>query len=169
MADLIAWWAATYRGNDLIQLGSALGHILSVAYAARYALNGDRAALRLTSGSVARRPPALQLRDLETIARAHQHVIGGLAFAFATGIAQLLAQLSYLGSSPIFWIKMVLLTSLLINGWLIRGVGRGLLSGGASLEDPRSSRMLRGSALRSAVLWCVLVVMGLLLTTVRPS
>ncbi|MEO5511736.1 MAG: hypothetical protein ABIV28_07740 [Longimicrobiales bacterium] len=118
MTDAIAWWSEVYRSNDIVQLLAALGHIASIAYAARYALAGDRAALRITSHS--KRPAD----DLRTLTSAHSYVLTGLAFALVTGIAQLAAQLDYLQRSPVFWIKMSTLTALLVNGRLIQLAGR---------------------------------------------
>lgn len=158
---LIEWWTELYRGNDVVQLLAGLGHILSLVFAARYALEGDRAALRAE-----RRPPAQRDALLALIDRAHRPVLIGLTLALITGLAQLLAQLSYLPFSPWFWVKMAGLVALLANGRLLQLAERRLR---ASPEQPQQWRALRAAAKRSVTLWAVLVVLGLLLTTVRPS
>ncbi len=181
MSGAIAWWAELYRTNDIVQLLAAFGHILAILYAARYALRGDRAALRLTRPDG--RFERTRVRDLRQITGAHVHVITGLGFALLTGVAQLLAQLHYLPQSPIFWIKMTMIALLLANGRVIQvaggraaavikvadapGSAAGAVGDGAG--GPAALRGLRTAALRSIALWCTLVVLGLLLTTVRPS
>lgn len=132
-----------------------------------HALRGDRAALRLTSTSRGTFRPFND--DITTITRAHRHVISGLAFALATGIAQLLAQLSYLPQSPVFWGKMFVLLCLLANGRIIQVIGRELATVSMTGSAPAvNAYRLRNAARRSIALWCAMVLLGLLLTTVRP-
>jgi len=156
----VAWWTELYRGNDVVQLLAGLGHILSVAFAARFALAGDRAALRAE-----RRAPPQRLALLEQIGRAHRPVLIGLALALLTGLAQLLAQLSYLPQSPWAWLKLAGLVALLANGRIIQVTGARLRQ---EPDAPARWRVLRGAARRSLALWGTLVLLGLLLTTVRP-
>ncbi len=167
MADVIAWWSGLYRANDIVQMAAAFGHLAAIAFAARYALAGDAAALRLTSSS--RRPA----EDLLRITTAHPRVIGGLAVALLTGLAQLAAQLDYLPRSPIFWIKMTMLALLLVNGRMIQLAGRAAAAAAATRETGSTSvavpSVLRAAAMRSIALWCAILLLGLLLTTVRPS
>lgn len=157
---MIGWWETLYRGSDLVQLLAGLGHLLAIAYAARYALAGDRAALRAE-----RRPPAQRDALLAQIGRAHRPVLIGLGFALLTGLAQLLAQLAWLPQSPWWWLKLAGLAALLANG---RMVQLAVVRLRADPAQPRQWRALRGAARRSIALWAALVIVGLLLTTVRP-
>lgn len=157
---VIGWWEALYRGNDAVQLLAGLGHLLAVAFAARFALAGDRAALRAE-----RRPPVQRDALLAQIGRAHRPVLIGLGLALLTGLAQLLAQLAYLPGSPWFWLKLTGLVALLANG---RVLARAAATLRASPQQPPQWRTLRAAAKRSIGLWLGLVVVGLLLTTVRP-
>jgi hypothetical protein len=157
---VVAWWSGVYRGNDVVQLLAGLGHILSILYGARFALAGDRAALRAE-----RKPAAQRAALLAQIGNAHRPVLIGLGLALLTGLAQLLAQLSYLPRSPWAWLKLLGLVALLANGRVIQVAGARLR---ANAEQPRAWRTLRAAARRSLALWAVLVVLGLLLTTVRP-
>jgi hypothetical protein len=173
MESAIAWWAQLYRTNDIVQILAAFGHILSIAYAARFALAGDRAALRLTRATyavaspIASAAPRTRSRaaDLNTLTSAHRHVLTGLACALVTGLAQLAAQLDYLPQSPIFWVKMTLLVVLLANGRVIQLAGRRAVHAASSSGIPDE---LRPAALRSIALWCTLILLGLLLTTILP-
>jgi hypothetical protein len=158
LTDALTSWAALYARSDTIQFTAACGHLLSIAYAARYALRGDRAVLRMTSSNARTREVSAARGELEILTGAHRHVITGLCFALITGIAQLTAQLDYLPQSPIFWTKMLLLVLLLANGRIIQLAGRR-----ADLAA------LRPAAIRSLALWGITVLTGLLLTTVRPS
>lgn len=157
---LIAWWTAAYRGHDSVQLLAGLGHILSVLWAARFALNGDRFALRAE-----RRPAPQRAALLASIGNTHRPVLIGLSLALLTGLAQLLAQLSYLPRSPWAWLKLLGLIALLVNGRVIQVMADRLRR---NPEQPASWRSLRAAAKRSLALWGALVVVGLLLTTVRP-
>jgi hypothetical protein len=156
---VVAWWSELYRGSDVVQLLAAAGHILSVLFAARYALSGDRAALRAP-----RRAPAQRVLLLGQIGRAHRPVLAGLALGLVTGLAQLLAQLSYLPASVWAWLKLAALLALLANGRIIQ-VSAARLRTQAGEGDWRP---LQRAAVRSVALWGTLVLLGLLLTTVRP-
>jgi len=160
VGDVIAWWTVLYRGSDVVQLLAAAGHILSILFAARFALAGDRAALRAE-----RRPPAQQAVLLAEIGRAHRPVLIGLSLALVTGLAQLLAQLSYLPQSPWAWLKLLALFALLANGRIIQLTTARLRRDSG---QRRAWQQLRAAARRSLVLWGSLVLLGLLLTTVRP-
>jgi len=157
---VITWWTEVYRGSDLVQLLAAAGHILSILFAARFALAGDRAALRAE-----RRPPALRAALLTEIGRAHRLVLIGLSLALLTGLAQLLAQLSYLPRSPWAWLKLLGLVALLANGRIVQLTAERLRR---NPDQPRAWPVLRAAAKRSLLLWGMLVILGLLLTTVRP-
>jgi hypothetical protein len=166
-ASAIAWWTQYYASHDVVQLAAAGGHLVAIGYAASHALRGDRAALRLTSVSRGTFRPFND--DITTITRAHRHVIAGLTFALATGIAQLVAQLDYLPKSPVFWSKMLALVSLLANGRIIQVIGRELATVSMTGSAPAvNSYRLRNAAMRSIALWCAMILLGLLLTTVRP-
>jgi hypothetical protein len=156
----VAWWSELYRGNDVVQLLAGLGHILTIVYAGRHALEGDRAALRAE-----RRPAAQRDALLRSIGTQHRPVLIGLSLALLTGLAQLLAQLDYLPRSPWFWAKMAGLVMLLANGRIIMNTAAQLRS---NPDQPSRWRALRAGASRSLVLWSSLVLLGLLLTTVRP-
>jgi hypothetical protein len=156
----------------VVQLAAAGGHLLAIAYALRYAIAGDMAALKLTashSKGIAGRSNSY----ITTITRAHRHVITGLALALIAGLAQLAAQLDYLPRSPIFWTKMLTLLLLLANGRIIQLTGRRLAAstGAGNVEghNARDLRDLRFAALRSVFLWVAMILLGLMLTTVRPD
>jgi hypothetical protein len=180
--DLVTRWAQFYASHDAAQLAAACGHLLALAYALSYAIPGDRAALRITD-SAPRDAKAATLRakrdnlDIMFIMRAHRHVITGLALALLTGLAQLLAQLDVLPRSPIFWTKMFFLLCLIVNGRIIQLTDRKVYAlvnarNAPSAEDNlyRSVRAtgLRGAAMRSLALWGIMLLTGLLLTTVKP-
>lgn len=160
LGGVVAWWAELYRGNDVVQLLAGLGHILAIVYAGRHALEGDRAALRAE-----RRPAPQQAALLAQIGAAHRPVLIGLSLALLTGLAQLLAQLDYLLPSGWFWAKLVGLALLLANGRVIMRSAAALR---ADPEPPARWQRLRAASVRSLVLWSALVILGLLLTTVRP-
>lgn len=157
---VVGWWAELYRDHDIVQLLAGLGHILTIVYAGRHALAGDRAALRAEA-----RPPAQRDALLQTIGAQHRPVLIGLSLALLTGLAQLLAQLDYLPGSFWFWIKIGGLALLLANGRIIMRAAARLRQDAA---QPPVWRTLRAGAVRSLVLWTSLVIVGLMLTTVRP-
>lgn len=157
---VIGWWSELYRGSALVQFLAGLGHIVALLFAARFALAGDRAALRAE-----RRPPGQRDALLAQIGRAHLPVLVGLFLALLTGLAQLLAQLDYLLPSPWWWLKVAGLVALLANGRILQLSAERLRAAPADAgEWPR----LRSAAKRSVALWSALVLIGLMLTTVRP-
>ena len=158
ITDALTSWAALYSSSDVIQFSAACGHLLAIAYAARYALLGDRAVLRLTSAEARVREASAARGDLRVLTGAHRHVLSGLSLALLTGLAQLTAQLDYLPQSPVLWVKLLLLVLLLANGRIIQLAGR---RGDAGA--------LRPAAVRSIALWGLTLLAGLMLTTVRPS
>ncbi|HSJ13643.1 MAG TPA: hypothetical protein VK939_04460 [Longimicrobiales bacterium] len=160
LGGAVAWWTELYRGHDVVQFLAGLGHILTIVFAGRYALAGDRAALRAQ-----RRPPAQRDALLRSIVSMHRPVLLGLSLALLTGLAQLLAQLDYLPGSFWFWAKLTGLALLLANGRVIMLASRSLR---ADPEQPARWRTLRAAAVRSLVLWTSLVIIGLMMTTVRP-
>lgn len=157
LASLSQWlepWADLYGGSAALSTGVTAVHLAGVLVGGGLALASDRATLR------ALRHPRALAHHLDELAAVHRPVLLGLAVTGATGALMLAADLESLASSPVFWIKMLVLAALLANGALIRGAARRL----ARQIDSASWRgRLAGAARASAALWLAALVLGAVL------
>ncbi len=168
LAHLLEPWSDLFRASAALQAVALFGHLGGIALAGGFAVTTDRVILRVRLSTA-----AIRTRALRHMRRVHGIVLAGLTLAIITGIATLLADIQDLLPSWIFWLKMLLVSALLVNGGLLRREGRGLLLAMETqgLDDPKAvpgdgwSR-LRTAAARSAILWAVTILVGILLTTV---
>lgn len=171
LTSLAHWlqpWADLFRSSAALQAVALFGHLGGIALAGGFAVATDRIILRVRLSTA-----AIRTRALRHMRRVHRFVLGGLTLAIITGIATLLADVQDLLPSWIFWLKMLLVSALLFNGGLLRREGRQLLAAmdAHGIDDPKEvpgdgwSR-LRDAAARSAILWAVTILVGILLTTV---
>jgi threonine/homoserine/homoserine lactone efflux protein len=141
----------------LLQFLAGFGHAGAILLAGLTALASDRAVLRAIH-----RPPQ-RAGALAQLQRSHRRVLAGLSLALLTGLTMLSAQLATLPRSLFLWIKLAGLATLLWNGLRILRRERLLRT------DPQSDThwvAMEAPARTSAILWCALALMGVLLTTV---
>lgn len=168
LAGWLEAWSDLFRASAAIQAIALFGHLGGIALAGGLALSTDRTVLRVRRSSA-----AIRARALRHMGRVHGIVLAGLTLVIITGIATLLADIQDLLPSWIFWLKMVLVSALLANGWVLRREGRRTLAAmeARDLDDPAAvpgdgwSR-IRAAAARSAILWAVTALVGILLTAV---
>ena len=150
-------WADFYARSDLLQFLAGFGHAGAILFAGLTALASDREILRALTR------PRLRPDALAQLQRAHLRVFIGLGCALLTGGLMLSAQLATLPRSAFFWLKMAGLLTLVWNGRRILRHERWLRS------DPENEvfwQAMRVPAQTSAVVWCAVALMGVLLTTV---
>jgi hypothetical protein len=84
-------------------------------------------------------------------------VLLGLGLTFVTGLLQVASDLKTFLPSTIFWSKMALVALLLANG--------GLVMRGEKAATTGNWGLLRTAAVASLVLWTVILLFGVILTS----
>lgn len=159
LAELARPWAETYRAHDVLQFGIHAAHLGGITFAGGTALAADRMALRL-----GRRPPAQRQAFLAHLQTRHARVLTALSVVAASGLLLLGAHVPTLLPSPVYWLKMTLLATLLWNGSRLRATGRRLHRDFD--PSPDAWAPLATYAGRSVALWFAIALMGVILTTV---
>ena len=158
LGGLIEGWGHLYRDSATLQTGVAFVHVGGLVGAGGLAISSDRAILRSSREDAAGRQ--LRLKDL---AGTHRPVMISLSLVFASGLLFFLADLDTFLTSWVFWLKMGLVASLMVNGWLLLRAER------AVEHDPTSEpgwRGLRRRAATSLLLWLVITLAGTALVNV---
>ena len=148
-------WSDLYAGSTTISASVEFAHLAGLLFAGGFAMAFDRAALRVSSSSVAQRTNFLA--ELRAV---HTPVLLGLAVVTLSGFALLFADLEALLPSTVFWLKMVALLALLLNGIGIQRAGEKLRRDALNVGTWRA---LRRGSLFSITLWVLLVLLGVLL------
>lgn len=152
-------WARVYNDSKALSTGVTFVHLGSLFAAGGFAIAADRATLRLRGSDL---PGVIRhLGELEAI---HRPVIIGLLLTVASGLLMLAADVEALLPSPLFWIKMGVVATLLANGAMLQRAERNLRTGRGSPD--RAWRRLRRSAAASLVLWFASVLLGTVLLAV---
>lgn len=160
-------WADLYRDSVTVQALVLFGHLGGILLAGGLAVTADRTVLRVRGTR-----PGVRIALLRNLRRTHGFVLAGLAVVALSGIARLLADVRIFLPSWIFWLKMVLVAALLVNGRALQREGlrlRSVMEGGAEPRDPAQLPgwpRLRAASMRSASLWAATILVGILLTTV---
>jgi hypothetical protein len=168
--DQIAAWCKPW--NDLFShsklvSGSVTGaHIIALLFAGGLAIAADRSTLRAYARD--RTTRVYQAREVQAV---HAPVLVGLGVLAASGILLALSDVETFFPSPVFWIKLTLVASLLVNGGVLTVTERSLNTSVASgldaspAEDRLWSRM-RVLAWTSVTLWTATAVVGIVLSNV---
>jgi hypothetical protein len=149
-------WADFYSHSKGAETIVQALHIGGLLLGGGIAVAADRASLR------AMRVPAAErshyVRELATV---HSWVLAGLTIVALSGIAMVTADIETFFGSWIYWTKMALVIVLLINGYVITRVERGLVQD-ASDRSPHWGTMRR-TAVASLFLWFTITVAGVAL------
>ena len=155
---LHAWlssWASIYANSASVRTALGFAHVGGLVASAGPALMMDRAILRaVRAGSSAR---GAHLAELEAT---HPLVLSGLLVVLVSGLLLMAADIETFLQSVTFWIKMGLVTLLILNGWRLRRLGRETGSVHAAL------RPLGRAAIASIVLWTLTTLAGAALPNV---
>lgn len=155
LSGLAQPWSDLYGSSATVSASVEFVHLGGLLIAGGFAMAFDRAALRVSSGSVAQRTSFLA--ELNAV---HVPVLMGLAAVTASGLALLFADLETFLPSTLFWLKMVALFALLLNGIGIRRSGDRLRRDALNASTWRT---LRRAARFSMSLWMLLLFLGVLL------
>lgn len=159
-AHLFAPWQAAYSDSTVISTSVTTVHVVAIVFGAGLAIAADRATLRHARGDDGER-----LRLLGEIHATHRPVLIALALMFVSGAALAAADIKTFVGAPVFWIKLGLVTLLLMNGVVLERTEASLKKGNSIevLSRDRSRKMwkrLRRSAVLSIALWTATIVAG---------
>ncbi len=168
---LAAWlepWAAFYGDHTALSTAILAGHLLALFVGGGVAVAADRTVLRAAPVS------AGDHRALaDALHATHALVVALLGVTMATGVLMAAADVGTYAASPVYWTKMGGVALLLSNGALLRraeAAVRGAAPVPALADDADVARLagawgaVRAAARRSLVLWCTLVLLGVLLS-----
>jgi uncharacterized membrane-anchored protein len=159
-AHLFAPWQAAYSDSTVISTSVTTVHVVAIVFGAGLAIAADRATLRHARGDDGER-----LRLLGEIHATHRPVLIALALMFVSGAGLAAADIKTFVGAPVFWIKLGLVTLLLMNGVVLERTEASLKKGNSLevLSRDRSRKMwkrLRRSAVLSIALWTATIVAG---------
>ena len=155
LAKIADPWAKIFSHSQAVSAGVLFFHLAPLVFAAGAAFTADRATLRAAKAGAAERA-----RQLQDIAASHRIVLSGLALSFVSGSLLFLSDVETFLGSVFFWIKLGLVGSLLLNGFLMTRTEKALATSG---EDVALWARMRTIALMSAVLWLATTLAGVVL------
>jgi hypothetical protein len=156
IVSLLKPWADFYSHSKATATVVTFMHIGGLLLAGGLAIGADRASLRALRLPAAQRPAVLQ-----ELAAIHRWVIGGLAVVAGSGLMLLLADIETFLGSWIFWVKMLMVAVLLLNGVMMTRVEKGLASDAS--ESSRHWGSLRRASQSSLALWFAITLAGVAL------
>jgi hypothetical protein len=152
LSDAVTWWAAAYGDHRLLSVSIRFLHIAGLVVGGGTAMITDRAILRGARGNADERASAIV-----SLHRSHLTVVPALVLVVATGVLLSAADLSTFFASPIYWVKLGLVSVLFING-------AGLVAAERLAARKDAWRRLAFGSAASLALWIVLLFVGTLLT-----
>jgi len=146
------WWSSIYGNHTAVSVSVLFLHLGGLLVAASAALTTDRQILAAASADQ-------QQRVLAALPAAHGTVLSGLAVVVASGVLLTLSDLEFMLHQPLYYVKLLVVTLLLANGWQLQRAERRAASG-LSKDWTR----LRGTARLSGALWFATVLAGVMLS-----
>lgn len=157
LVQLVEPWSQLYGDSTLLQTLIVFGHIAALVFAGGLAVTLDRGTLRASRGS-----SEIRWRQLEELRAAHRLVITGLTLSLVTGLLLFTADLETYFSAWIFWLKLGLIVSLLVNGFAMTRLESRIGSTPNAADDAGWST-LRATAAISIFLWFAIALAGVAL------
>jgi hypothetical protein len=157
VADAADPWKNLYGDSKTVATAVVFAHLGALFVGGGLALAADRATMRAVRGGVPVDDGGV--RTLAELAGTHRPVVIALAIVFASGVLLFLSDVETFWGSPVYWIKMTLVATLLVNGWLMTRVEATLATGAGSGPWGR----LRAHAALSALLWMTTLLAGVAL------
>jgi hypothetical protein len=159
LVQLFKPWNDFYSHSKVAETVVVFSHFGAILLAGGLAIAADRTTLRALRRDVGER--AYPMRELASV---HRWVISGLAIIVISGLALLTSDLETFFGSWIFWVKMALVATLLVNGLLMTRAEAALAKDGSEASPHWGA--LRGAAVRSLTLWFVITLLGAALANV---
>jgi uncharacterized membrane protein len=160
LAQPFEGWKDLYSHSTTISTIVLTVHLGAMFVGGGFALAADRMTLRVSAEH-----PDERARQLAEVANVHRAVLIGIALLLITGVALALADLENFLTSPVFWIKLILVALLLVNGALLQRSENRLRHGTDTGESiPSDWSRLRTFSVLSILLWLSTFIVGSLLT-----
>lgn len=156
LVNLLEPWNRLYSHSKLTATVVTFLHVGGLLLAGGLAIAADRGTLRALRIAAHERPH--HLRELGAV---HRWVIGGLAIVVISGLALLASDIETFFGSGIFWVKMVLVLALLVNGLLMTRAEESLARDAG--ENAPAWRTMHRVAVTSLGLWFVTAALGVAL------
>jgi hypothetical protein len=150
VSHLVAWWATFYSGSAIMRTLVSFVHLAGLVGGGGAAISADRATLKAT-----RRGLAVRREQIDAIHHTHRAVVLGLAAVIISGVLLFAGDVSTYAPSRLFWLKMMMVTVLMINGAFLVRVGHG-----AQMPDERTRQTMRWTAGLSLALWFLTTLVG---------
>ncbi len=153
-------WQRAYSDSSVLPTVVTGVHLLAMLFGGGLAIAADRTTLRLRGENPEQRKQ--HLLDLNEV---HRPVLIALAFQFLSGIAMLTSDLGTFVESPVLWVKLGLVTLLVLNGVILERTESALrLLPSRGSDDAGLWGRLRFNAITSLALWSATLVAGITLT-----
>ncbi len=143
-------WSSLYEGSKVVTSLTRFVHLGGLLLGGGAAVAADRAAMRAARGADDVRRCRLALAR-----HVHRVVLTGLALIVTSGLLMLASDLEAFLSAPVYWIKMALVLTMLVNGYVITRIEPGLRADASS-----GWTALRRASIASFGLWFAIVLAG---------
>ncbi|MEO6877289.1 MAG: hypothetical protein ABI205_02330, partial [Gemmatimonadaceae bacterium] len=153
-------WNSLYSHSKLISTSVITVHLGAMFLGGGLAVAADRTTLR-----VAAERPEDRARQLAEVKDVHRPVVIALVLLLISGVAMALADLENFLGSVVFWIKLILVALLLINGLFLQRTESALRAESAEGDATVPARWgrMRLFTVMSITLWIATFVAGSIL------
>lgn len=155
-AHVLDAWASAYANSSAIRTALGFAHVAGLIVGGGAAIVADRSVL----GAVRRNARELSVH-VDTIRRAHSLVLANLAVVMVSGLLLAASDVDTFLHAPLFWLKMGLVTLLMVNGACMRVAERA-----ATAPRPRWKPLAITSG-ASLALWLLTTLAGAALPNVH--
>ena len=160
LVRLASPWEHLYSNNKGVEIFTTFLHVGGLLLGGGLAIATDGATLRAIRQAVHDRA-----KHLEALSSVHRIVLTGLTITFLSGFLLFLSDVKTFWGSWVFWLKMLLIAALLLNGFIMTRAEHSLRSVGAREHD-RSWTHLHRTAVASLFLWYAITLLGVALVSV---
>ncbi|HEY8795147.1 MAG TPA: hypothetical protein VIM15_09410 [Gemmatimonadaceae bacterium] len=159
LEHFLAPWQSVYSDSKVISTSVVGAHVLAMFIGGGFAIAADRQTLQALRADAGER--TRQLFELHEI---HRPVLISMAVMLVTGIMLAASDVKTFATAPMFWIKIALVVSLIVNGAVLTKTEESLRNGGivADLVNRRWEH-LRTVSWMSLVLWSATLIAGVIL------
>ncbi|HLB09974.1 MAG TPA: hypothetical protein VK617_10590 [Gemmatimonadaceae bacterium] len=159
LEHFLAPWQSAYSDSKVISTFVVGAHVLAMFIGGGFAIAADRKTLQALRADAVER--TRQLFELHQI---HRPVLVSMAVMLVTGVMLAASDVKTFATAPMFWIKIALVGSLIVNGGVLTKTEESLRNGGmvADVAQRRWGR-LRTVSWMSLVLWSATLIVGVIL------